>query len=390
MFLHQQPIGVYELLMALRSKGLEERSGGADYLLSLIAECPDDHGALRASEQLRDFWTRRRVAQALDDLKRTVLAPEAPGEKVDHAAIMEKITSAMSANDAGKAILDASDRVEAAMVRPVQSARPSIGIANFDQKMSLFHPGEMTIVAGRPGGGKSSLMRQIIWRASTSNPVLVFTLEVEPDVLIRQLCCEAAGVPFESWRDGAVSEEKCQEQDSKIGEAILEFDLRKIKIYTKARVAAMQVAIALAQLRAEGSNPSAVVIDYLGLMDHGKAERNDLAIGQTTRALKLLALEQKVPIILLCQMNRESEKRGNGSEHDRPRLADLRDSGNIEQDADNIIFLWKKERDDNKMTTQARVLTIAKHRNGHVGDIDVLFDMPGGRFYDATNGFVGK
>jgi replicative DNA helicase len=125
------------------------------------------------------------------------------------------------------------------------------------------------------------------------------------------------------------------------------------------------------------------VIDYLGLMDHGKAERNDLAIGQTTRALKLLALEQKVPIILLCQMNRESEKRGTGAEHDRPRLADLRDSGNIEQDADNIIFLWKRERDDNKMSTQARVLTIAKHRNGHVGDIDVLFDMPGGRFYDG-------
>jgi replicative DNA helicase len=293
---------------------------------------------------------------------------------------MDKITSAMSANDAGKSIIDAADRVEAAMVRPAEHGlRPSIGIPSFDRGMSLFHPGEMTIIAGRPGGGKSSLMRQIIWRASTGNPVLVFTLEVEPDVLIRQLCCEAAGIPFEVWRNGA----KIEDHDAKIGEAMLEFGARKIKIYTKARVAAMQVAIALAQLRAEGSTPSAVVIDYLGLMDHGKAERNDLAIGQTTRALKLLALEQKVPIILLCQMNRESEKRGTGAEHDRPRLADLRDSGNIEQDADNIIFLWKRERDDNKMSTQARVLTIAKHRNGHVGDIDVLFDMPGGRFYDG-------
>jgi replicative DNA helicase len=219
-------------------------------------------------------------------------------------------------------------------------------------------------------------MRQIVWRASLSNAVLCFTLEVTPDTLIQQLCCEEAKVPFEFWRDGVITDE----QQASIVSAMGEFQNRQIKIYAKAKVAALQIGIALAQLRAAGIKPAIVVVDYLGLMDHAKAERNDISIGTTTRALKLMALEQQVSIILLCQLNRESEKRVNGESFDRPRLADLRDSGNIEQDADNIIFLWKKSKDAEDMSIQARILTIAKHRNGRVGDIDVMFDMPGGRF----------
>lgn len=381
MYLKAQPIGAYELLIYLRKAGNEAAVGGADYIMKLVAECPDDNGASRAADQIRELWTRRRVVFALDELKRAILAPGSTDDKLNPSDIMNKLSVSLAGQEGGKTIIDAADRVGEVMEQSLDKApHPSIGIPKFDTGMNVFRPGELTIVAGRPGGGKSSLMRQMVWRSSLSNPVLVFTLEVTPDVLIQQLCCEAAGIPFEAWRDGVVT----NDDQSRIVEAMGEFQARKIKIYTKARVAALQVNVAMAQLRAAGVQPSLIVVDYLGLMEHTKAERNDISIGATTRALKLMALEQKVAIILLCQMNRESEKRGSAEAFDRPRLADLRDSGNIEQDADNILFLWKKEKDASEMPVQARVLTIAKHRNGRVGDIDVLFDMPHGRFSGAT------
>lgn len=377
MFLKGQMIGVYELLVALRKAGNESKVGGADFLMKIVADCPDDNGASRAAEMIREFWTRGKVAQALDDMKRAVLAPGSRDDKLSAADVMDRMSAVLSGQDSGKTIIDAADRVAEAMEQTEDNVpHPSIGLPKFDASINIFRPGDLTIVAGRPGGGKSSLMRQIIWRSSVSSPVLVFTLEVSPDTLIQQLCCEAANVPFETWRKGTAD----PEVHSQIAEAMGEFQGRQIKIYTKARVAALQVSIALAQLRAVNVKPSLIVVDYLGLMDHSKAERNDLSIGATTRALKLMALEQKVAIVLLCQMNRESEKRGSAESYDRPRQADLRDSGNIEQDADNIVFLWKRERDNNEMTTQARVLTIAKQRTGRVGDVEVLFDMPHGRF----------
>lgn len=380
MFLKGQVIGVYELLVTLRRDGNEERVGGADALLKLVNDCPDDNGASRAAEQVREFWVRGKVMQALEDMLRAVKAPGSKDDKLNPADIMNRMATTFSEQEGGKTIIDATERVADAMEQTEDnSPHPSIGIPQFDAGINIFRPGDLTIIAGRPGGGKSSLMRQIIWRSSVSNPCLVFTLEVTPDTLIQQLCCEAAHVPFETWRKGTAD----PEVHAKIAEAMGEFQGRSIKIYAKARVAALQISIALAQLRAVNIKPSLIVVDYLGLMEHSKAERNDLSIGATTRALKLMALEQKVAIVLLCQMNRESEKRGSAESYDRPRKADLRDSGNIEQDADNIIFLWKKERDNNEMTTQARVLTIDKQRMGRVGDIDVLFDMPHGRFLEA-------
>jgi replicative DNA helicase len=379
MFIKAQPIGVYELLMALRARGDEAKVGGADFLMSIVEQCPDDQGAYRAAERVRDFWTRRRVARALDELKAGILAPGSHDDRLNAAEIMNKMAGAISEQDGGKSLIDASDLVSDAMEeRPDTTPHPTIGIPKFDSTINVFRPGELTIVAGRPGGGKSTLMRQMIWRASISSPALVFTLEVTPKVLVQQLCCEAAQIPYDDWRNRKHTEE----MDAKIAITTGEFFSRKIKIYTKAKVAPLQVSVVLSQLRAENSMPGLIVLDYLGLMEHGKAERNDLAVGATTRALKLLALEQKVPIVLLCQLNRESEKRGDASVYDRPRLADLRDSGNIEQDADNIVFLWKKDRAVDDFSVQARVLTIAKHRNGRVGDIDVMFDMPKGRFFE--------
>jgi replicative DNA helicase len=256
----------------------------------------------------------------------------------------------------------------------------TIGIPKVDEEINLFEPGEMTILAARPGGGKSSFMRQMIWNASARGPVLVFSLEVTPKVLTQQLTCEAAYVPFESWRRRMTGDE----ENLRIIDAMSEVADRKVYIFPRATVSALDVSVAVSHMAAIGKAPILVAIDYLGLMKHERFERQDLAIGATTRAVKLMALERKVPVLMLCQMNRQSEQRGNASEYDRPRLADLRDSGNIEQDADNIVFLWRKSREEYGKQVVERAFTVAKRRNGSIFEADLLFDMPAGRFSVAS------
>jgi replicative DNA helicase len=380
MFLDNSPIGYYELLVRLRNDGNEDRVGGADFIAKVGDGCPDVNAAARYADQVRDFWRRRRLSDALLSMSEATKTPGSEHERLDCENLIDTIGAIVNDNGGGKSLVDAKESVFDAMNKSNEvEVHPSLGMPKFDKAMNIFHPGEVTVLAGRPGGGKSSFMRQAIWRASMSGPVLVFTLEVTPTVLIQQLCCEAAQVPFEVWRDGVVSDE----DNRKIIEAMSEFECRNIKIFSRANVSTLQVSLALSQMKATSQFPHLVVIDYLGLMNHGRADRQDLAIGATTRSLKCMAMDRKFPLLLLCQMNRKSEDRGKPDAADRPRLADLRDSGSIEQDADNVLFLWRKERMDDTLTTQARVLTVAKHRNGRVGDMDVMFDMPHGRFFEA-------
>jgi replicative DNA helicase len=188
-----------------------------------------------------------------------------------------------------------------------------------------------------------------------------------------------AGVPYWEYSHGRSTEEQVQ----MVAMASCDERVGNIHVYNKTNVAALDVTMALTMSKAAGNRIAAVFIDYLGLMTHDRAERNDIAIGASTRLLKGVAIERNVPVILLSQLNREVEKRGGATECDRPRLADLRDSGSIEQDADNVVFLWRKERDDQYKAVEPRTMTVAKHRNGQVFEVDLMFDKAKGRFYEV-------
>jgi len=267
---------------------------------------------------------------------------------------------------------------EAINKRPDNTKPVVTRIGKIDGNINLFAPGELTILAARPSVGKSSLMRQMIENAATAGVALVFSMEVIAKTLTQQFACEFAGVPFSDWRDGRTS----GEQDEAVAMASMRPEFANIAVYQRTSITALDVSLAVTRLQAVGRHPVAVFIDYLGLMKHDRAERHDLAVGSTTRMLKQFAIEKKVPIILLAQLNREVERRGGG---DRPRLADLRDSGNIEQDADNVLFLWRKAEDGQYSVVEPRVLTIAKHRNGEVLEMDLMFNKPMGRFYEVND-----
>lgn len=360
----------------LRANGTWAAVGGADYLLKMIDGVPNAENAKRYADTIRDLWRRRILLAMIDEIIRQVNDTSKP---IDPMGAINHAIAAVGDSHGEDALVYLESIVEEAVTKRPDTAKPVVTrIGKIDGNINLFAPGELTILAARPSVGKSSLMRQMIENAATSGVALVFSMEVIAQTLTQQFACEFAGVPFSDWRDRRTTEE----QDEAVLVAIARPEFSNIAVYQKTNVSALDVSLAVSRLQASGRHPVAVFIDYLGLMKHDRAERHDLAVGSTTRLLKQFAIERKVPIILLAQLNREVERRGSG---DRPRLADLRDSGNIEQDADNVLFLWRKGEEDQYKLVEPRVLTIAKHRNGEVLEMDLMFNKPRGRFYEVND-----
>lgn len=374
-----QPIDVVTLRDELARLGTLNAVGGADYLLTLVEGVPNASSAPTYAETILERYRRRLLLMMISEIKDRVENGVGP---IDPMGIINKAILAVGEAEGAGAVIFLNQLLDDAMRRRPKVERPVVTrIGKVDSNINLFCPGELTIMAARPSVGKSSLMRQMCVNAATAGVALVFSLEVTPDTLALQLACEIAGVPYADYARARLTEE----EESRLVLAGADPALANVACYSRTNLSAMDVSLAVSQLQASGRPVAAVFIDYLGLMRHDRAERHDLAVGATTRLLKQIAIERNVPIILLSQLNREVEKRGGGSECDRPRLADLRDSGNIEQDADNVVFLWRKERDDQYKVVEPRVLTVAKHRNGQVFEVDLMFDKAKGRFFEVND-----
>lgn len=368
------------VLEELRKTDALKASGGADYLLSLVAELPNAASAPEYAKTVRDLWQRRTLSSVMDTLRKQI-AESPTGEQFNAMHLINRAIEAVGEAQGNDALVYLSQIANSALQARGAEPMPTVTrIGKIDGNINLFAAGEVTIVAARPSIGKSSLMRQMAVNAATAGDALVFSLEVTPEVLTRQLACELAEVPYWNYSRNKVTPEDIERVI--LASASPVFDT--IAVNQRTAISALDVSLAITQTQARGRRIAAVFIDYLGLMRHDKSERNDLAVGATTRLLKQVALERQVPIILLAQLNREVEKRGGASECDRPRLADLRDSGNIEQDADNVVFLWRKERGDEFKIVEPRVLSVAKHRMGQCFEVDLMFDKAKGRFYEVN------
>ena len=240
-----------------------------------------------------------------------------------------------------------------------------------DEYTGGLKPGEMFILAARPSIGKTSLALNIIRNVATgpnSVPVAFFSLEMTEGQIVRRLLCTQAGVP----------------------EAVFwnrQFDPRNITQLTGAAAVLKEAQIyidptgglSIAELRAKARrmkmvhNIELAVIDYIGLMTTGQRSENRQAeIQQISGAIKKLAKELQIPFLVLAQLNREVDK--NSSPNAKPKLANLRDSGSIEQDADVVTFLHRdREKSKGDVPSAEALWIIEKNRNGRTGDVKLNF-----------------
>lgn len=238
--------------------------------------------------------------------------------------------------------------------------------------------GDLIIIAGRPSMGKTAFALNIAGNNCRFGGVSdIFSLEMPEKQLVKRMLSSIANIPGSKWRNPyrMFSNEDYNNANKAIG-IYSKWDIY-IHDQPKQTIADIRAQVRKTQ-RKHPNQKHLVVIDYLQLITVlGRFERNDLAIGSITRELKQMARQFNVPVILLSQLSRAVEQR----QDKRPMLSDLRDSGNIEQDADVVMLLYRDDYYDKETTAKNIVeVNIAKHRNGPVGSIQLFFQKEYSKF----------
>ena len=268
----------------------------------------------------------------------------------------------------------------------------SSGFVDLDKRTFGLHPAEMIVLAARPSMGKTALALNIAENVVLAKNIddkkkhstLLFSLEMSAEQLAIRLLCGRSGVDMSSVRSGHGS----AVDQKKLATAALEFKKSPLWIDESANISILEMRAKARRINSQ-HGLGLIIVDYLQLVSSSDSRvPREQQIAEISRGLKAMAKEINVPVIVLSQLNRESEK-----EKRQPRLSDLRESGSIEQDADIVLMLSKRFSDDGDTPDKnesdecqfvARELIIAKNRNGAVGTVYLTFDRKCTRFRSST------
>lgn len=299
------------------------------------------------AEQIRDLAKRRRLLKGLAEARDAALDHENSSDQI--AAIAEAALAELQSDSSGTSKDVTAAEAILAHMKAVENGLPPGVLSNIgplDHAMGPIRPGDLQIIAGRPGMGKSILAMSIAKGAALDGHGALFvSLEMKADQLGMRLAADLCfdgqrGINFDNIRDGRLTAEQ-HRQVNRAADAIREMPLI-ISPTASLRVGRLNTLIRRWKRRfaVMGHPLELVVVDYLQLMDADRQSDNRTAeITQISRGLKMAALANDVGIVALAQLNRAVEQR----EEKRPKLSDLRESGSIEQDADGVLFLYRDE-----------------------------------------------
>lgn len=238
----------------------------------------------------------------------------------------------------------------------------STGFVELDSMISGLNKGELVLLASRPGMGKTALALNMAMRAAKRGyPTAVFSLEMSTGQLIRRLLSGESYVDAGKIRTGNLDKEDW----SKLSSAVAELSKAELYIDDNSMSSVADIHAKCRRIK----NLGLVVIDYLQLMASGNAENRQQAVSEISRSLKVMAKELNVPVLCLSQLSRESAKRSDK----RPTLSDLRESGSLEQDADIVLGIYRKDYFDREADTGEAELLVMKNRNGMVGTVEMVW-----------------
>ena len=262
------------------------------------------------------------------------------------------------------------------------------GFSELDKLTSGLQNGDLIIIAGRPSMGKTALSMNIVEHVAIHNstPVAVFSLEMPTEQLVIRMISSFGRIDSSKLRDGDMSEIDW----NSFNHAVRAFEENTILIDETPSITPTEIRAKCRRLKRKYPDLGLIMVDYLQLMTvHGKSENRVQEISEISRSLKALAKEINVPVIALSQLNRGVESRAKTGKGRIPQMADLRESGSIEQDADIIGFIYRDEvYHDDSYTNPEEVgkadLRIAKHRNGATGNIKLAFVGQYSKFEDLA------
>lgn len=366
----RSPIDIVTLTSELKKKKDGENIQ-ASYLTELVNAVPTAANVEHYSHLIKEASTKRRLIQLSSEI--TELCFDEEKELRD---VIDKAESGVFSISQGNVIrgflpvkqaLAASfDRIDelhkiGAGLRGIRT-----GFTELDSMLSGMQASNLLILAARPGTGKTAMAMNIAQHIGVmeKKPIGIFSLEMSQEELVDRLLVGQADV--DAWR---LKTGKLSETDfTKLSEAMGQLADAPIFIDDTPGITVSEMRTKARRLQLE-HGIGALIVDYLQLVNPGKkVESRVQEVSIVSQALKNLARELKIPIIALSQLSRAVEHRGDA----RPQLADLRESGAIEQDADVVMFLYKADMEASGPTIPVNLL-IAKHRNGPTGEINLLF-----------------
>lgn len=384
----EQPVDVQTVAEELDRHDHLQDIGGKVFLYSLTGKTPSSMHAEAYASIVAEKSVRRRLIEAADKMTELAMDQKQPLDNV--------------LDSAEQAIFDVSEKRDRKEVQPISSVVGEIydkvrllyqqgdelvgvpsGLRDLDKLTGGFQKSDLIIVAGRPGMGKTGFLLTVLKNVALQSKkhVAMFSLEMSNEQLVHRLIAQKTGINTQKIRTGKLSKDELP----MFVEAIDVFGSTTVFLDDTPAITPLQLRTKCRRLHLE-HHLDLIIIDYLQLMssENGKDNNRVQEVSYISRNLKILARELNIPVLTAAQLSRGVEQRSDKT----PVLSDLRESGSLEQDADIVMFLHNPASDKNNGEQEAldgaMKLIVAKHRNGPVGDIDLVFMKKLARFESAA------
>jgi replicative DNA helicase len=375
LFSRNEPVDLVTLTNILREQGWLEEIGGATYLANLVDTVPLAVNAQHYAKIIHDKACLRQLIEKSNAIAKRCFEDRGDVENVidfAESSIFEisenKIKPAFY--PIGKIIEVNIDALEERQGNKALVTGVATGYTKLDELTAGLQKSDLIILAGRPGMGKTAFALNIAKNSAvdTNIPVAIFSLEMSKEQLSFRMLSSEARIDSSRLRRGFIT----QDDWIRITDAAGFLSQAPIFIDDSPNITVLEIRAKSRRLKME-NDIGLIIIDYLQLMKGRiSAERRDLEISEISRSLKALAKELDIPVLALSQLNRKLEERSDK----RPQLADLRESGALEQDADVVAFIYRDElynKDENNPNKGKAEIILAKQRNGPTGTALMTF-----------------
>ena len=385
-----QSVDITTLITRLNDTEQLALAGGADYVIKLSDSAVSSANGIFYIDIIKERYHLRRLIETAEQIAEEGFdTGSSLDEVLDHAEkeILE-VTRSRRVSE-----FQSSKEVVSRVIKELVALRESdnhitgvrTGYQDLDRMTNGFQRGDLIILAARPAMGKTALALNLGMYTALRNPgaVAFFSLEMPADSLMKRLLSAKSQVEGNKLRGGNITDEEL----NRLNEAGNELGAAKIFIDDSASIKVSQIFSKCRKLMSE-HGLSLIVIDYLQLISgsgRNSGDNRQQEVSEISRNLKILAKEMNCPVIALSQLSRSVEQRNDK----QPMLSDLRESGAIEQDADIVMFLYREdyykkpgEQEERADVNEVVDLNLAKHRNGSVGHISLVFNKSISAFYN--------
>ncbi len=367
-----EPADAVTVAEELRRAGTLEEAGGSAALVALQANTPAISSAARYARIVEEHALLRRLIGVSQEIAEIGFSlPEDVTDALDRAESMVFEVAQRRAADTIAPLQEllsrSLDRLEELYGRSESITGVPTGFTDLDEHLAGLQPSNLVVVGARPSMGKTAFALGLAAHAAIQGvPVLFFSLEMSHLEIAQRVLCAEARVDASRMRNGRLFEGDW----SKISHAIGRIGNAPLHIDDNPNVTVMDIRAKARRMKSR-DGLGLVVVDYLQLMTgRSSAENRQVEISEISRGLKILARELEIPVVALSQLSRSLESRADK----RPMLADLRESGAIEQDADVVMFIYRDEVYNPETSDRgAAEILVAKHRNGPTGTVQLAF-----------------